>query len=385
MKNKSNILTSVMLALSAVFMPSNMRADEEAKKLLEALEAAAPAQRDSSLVYEAEEAAVAEAERFLNRRRLLVPAKYPIADEVSILRFCEWDGDPDMVSLIKHMLTLNLGWCLQTSVLSPDLNICGLRSLDYYCKNTDDRSLAQLNLKNAQALKGLRLGGYFREEQLESLSKVISGTNLESVVLDNCGESFLHLDSIAKNLLNKPYLSRIRLLGPFDVLPLFTAHDMSEKIKVERFPQLDVLDLRNCFLPEDTLERLRKVTDRKIYLPQELKIMCTTPDSLEFTRELVYRGIHLETLSIDYPYINDKIINDKMMETLTAIIEQNRCNSLSAIHFRHIGAINVSQATKEALKKVLLESEIVLDDGFLKELYPEDFHPAKTPQKAKND
>ena len=118
---------------------------------------------------------------------------------------------------------------------------------------------------------------------------------------------------------------------------------------------------------------------------EELKIMCTTPDSLEFTRELVYRGIHLETLSIDYPYINDKIINDKMMETLTAIIEQNRCNSLSAIHFRHIGAINVSQATKEALKKVLLESEIVLDDGFLKELYPEDFHPAKTPQKAKND
>lgn len=130
MKNKSNILTSVMLALSAVFMPSNMRADEEAKKLLQALEAAAPAQRDPSLVYEAEEAAVAKAKEFLDRRGLLVPAKYPIADEVSNLSFYEWDGDPYMVSLIKHMLTLNLGWCLQTSVLPPDLNICGLRSLE---------------------------------------------------------------------------------------------------------------------------------------------------------------------------------------------------------------------------------------------------------------
>ena len=146
---------------------------------------------------------------------------------------------------------------------------------------------------------------------------------------------------------------------------------------MERFPQLDVLDLRHYHIPAGTLEGLKSNPAQKFYLPQKLKMLWGKYDypeqisiyPVELCKELVGRGLNLETLFI---YCGD--MNDERMKTLIEMIEQNHRNGgiLSAVHFCSTMGFpphaDVSEKLKSDLLNALTESKIVLDGWIVKEL-----------------
>ena len=353
MKNKLSILASIVLTLFAFLMPNNVRADEKAKELLKSINKTTPGTLDEdNVIRKVEDYFI---ENFIFER------------EKGRLTYNKWffNSDPDRLDLFKRMLTVATQWDLSVpndpapylwgseyeglDEILEALDVpCGFTALHYRGQIIPEGFLKKLKIhSNLKCLEG--------EIANKAVLKALVDSYLEDITITNTSYT-LDTTPIAEALLKAPPLKRLKLIGQFNVNPLFITHDTVkvESREEERFPQLDCLDLSECLMGDlETLSR----TKSDVFSPLELVGSTNILWNMFPIKALVGHGGNLETLTINGGWLSSDIVKEVIDMMADNHVNRGKLSHIRFINFFHFGIIT-EENEKKYLSFVLQASSI---------------------------